>query len=113
VLRKSGQKATLLYYYNSIAMLISYTACRILTIPVLVYMLRSVVGTEQYNAQNLFGRVLPFAAHSVMDVLNIIWFFKIVHIVNKMPKKWTHYNNDNNSNNNDDNNNIHGMNGKK
>lgn len=59
-------------------MVISCAVFRMLPIPILLYMLKCVVDTEKYQAQNLFGRVLPFAAHSILDVLNIMWFSMMI-----------------------------------
>ena len=84
VLHQSGLRTTPLYYYNSQAMLVTFTLFRVLTIPILLYMLLTVIRTDDFYMLDRLGKALPFAAHCEMDVLNVRWICKILGSVRRM-----------------------------
>ena len=88
VLHQSGLRTTPLYYYNSQAMLVTFTLFRVLTIPILLYMLLTVIHTDNFYMLDRLGKALPFAAHCVMDVLNVRWLCKILRSVRRMMSTW-------------------------
>ena len=72
------------YYYASIAMLISFLVCRILTMPPLLYLTISVTGSEGKGKASFLAQVLLWTGHIILDSLNIKWFTKIVLSVKRM-----------------------------
>ena len=94
-LHQSGLRTTQLYYYNSQAMLVTFTLFRVLTIPILLYMLLTVIRTDNFYMLDRLGKALPFAAHCVMDVLNVRWFCKFLGSVRRMMSTWVGSGNNN------------------
>ena len=72
------------YYYASIAMLISFLVCRILTMPPLLYLTISVTGSEGKGKASFLAQVILWTGHIILDSLNIKWFTKIVLSVKRM-----------------------------
>ena len=95
VFHQSGLRTILLFYYNSQTMLVTFTLFRVLTIPILLYMLLTVIRTDDFYMLDRLGKALPFAAHCVMDVLNIRWFCKILGSVRRMMSTWVGSGNNN------------------
>ena len=88
VLNSLGLQRTLSFHYNSMAMLVTFFLSRILVIPILVYMLITVIGTEGYSRQSVAGRILMWMSHIILDPLNIRWFYKIIRSVRRMINTW-------------------------
>ena len=88
VLNSIGLQRTLSFYYNSMAMLVTFFLSRILVIPILVYMLITVIGTEGYSRQSVAGQILMWMSHIILDPLNIRWFYKIIRSVRRMINTW-------------------------
>lgn len=70
------------------AMLVTFFLSRILVIPILVYMLITVIGTEGYSRQSVAGQILMWMSHIILDPLNIRWFYKIIRSVRRMINTW-------------------------
>lgn len=65
------------YFYNGLIMVFSFTIARIVPFPFYLYHLISVTGTDGYNQSGL-GRYIVWGSLFSLDILNIIWYRKML-----------------------------------
>ena len=72
------------YYYASVAMLVSFLLCRIVTMPLLLYLTITVSGSEGPGKAGVAGQTVLWTGHIILDSLNLRWFSKIVKSVKRL-----------------------------
>lgn len=82
MLAESGYKSTKIYFYNGVILTAMFGLCRILTLPPCWYLIYSVYGTESFESTQGCKYVL-ISSCFVLDLLNLIWFYKLVKGVHK------------------------------
>ena len=78
-------KATKAYFWNGVVLTAVFFLCRILTLPPCWYLIYSIFGTEQFMRSETARYVLVLACF-VLDVLNVVWFAKLIRGVIKQLK---------------------------
>jgi len=73
------------YFWNGIILTTVFIICRIFTMPWYWYRVFSIYGTEAYLRTGNIKYVL-FISCSVLDVLNVVWMYKLLRGVHKTLK---------------------------
>ena len=72
-----GLQSSSAYFYNGLLMVFTFTIARIIPFPFYLYNVISVTGTDAYDASG-FGRYIVWSSLFTLDILNFIWYRKML-----------------------------------
>nr|CAB3266981.1 transmembrane protein 56-B [Phallusia mammillata] len=79
----AGYKGSKLYYYNGLFMTFTFFLSRILPMPVFYYVALHIINLEQYSSISWPAHVTWITACITLDIMNIVWFGKMLSGVKK------------------------------
>nr|XP_039273581.1 TLC domain-containing protein 4-A-like [Styela clava] len=83
----TGRKNSQIYFYNGLFLAGTFFLFRIAVMPVYYYLVYAAVGTEAYDRLGLALQLSWIIPCIVLDVLNFLWFYKIMRGARKVMKK--------------------------
>lgn len=81
-LATSGKRSSKIYFCNGLVLTAMFFFCRIMTLPQCWFMVYSIYGTEPFEGTQGCKYVLLISCF-VLDVLNLLWFYKLMKGVHK------------------------------
>lgn len=83
----TGRKDSPIYFYNGLILAATFFLFRIAVMPTYYYLVYSVVGTDAFYRLGIVLQLSWIIPCIVLDILNFLWFYKILRGARKVMKK--------------------------